>query len=164
MQSMVQLFDRSSLVLLILSFFHSFSFQLVRLADGRGLSRVFLPKQGKDKLILFVGPVRNSPCTKARQLFASALQIVWHEFRRRLLTVQLSLTPFPILHAVTPPSGYRVSIYSFLLGAIAPSFRYETFPSPAFFFSSLHGMSLRQLHRCIAYGEFNEFLPFDADY
>ena len=54
-------------------------------------------------------PPRES---KARQLFVSALQIVWHEFRRRRL-----LTEFhhPILYAVTSPLDYRVSIYSFLL-------------------------------------------------
>ena len=89
-----------------------------------------LSRNGEDKLILFVGLVRNPPCSKARQLFASALQIVWHEFCRRLLTefsLSLPLYPYPILDAVTSALDYRVSIYSFLLDTIAPAFIDKSF-------------------------------------
>lgn len=83
-----------------------------------------LSRNGEDKLVLFVGLVRNPPCSKARQLFASALQIVWHEFCRRLLT---ELYPYPILYAVTSVLDYRVSIYSFLPNTIAPAFIDKSF-------------------------------------
>ena len=106
----------------------------------------FRLSRGGGKLIpILAGLVRNPPCSKARQLFASALQIVWREFCRRLLT---GSPPTLSYTRLLRHRGYRVSIYSFLLRrTIAPGFhRHGTFARSlsllSFFFSLSLSLSL----------------------
>lgn len=76
-----------SIVFVNLSFLSSFvSPCFVRFPSGYRMASIlsFLPFSGKHERrqtrSIEVGLVRNPPRSKARQLFVSALQIVWHEF------------------------------------------------------------------------------------